>query len=348
MTKKNYLTLLLILCIFPLNSLFAQKESKIARIGFYNLENLFDTVDGENNDADFLPDGIKHWTKERYMMKLQNMAEVISTLADGHAPDILGVCEIENKQVLEDLVQQEAIKKYNYQIVHFNSPDKRGIDCGLIYQANKFFFTNASSHFVKLKGEEHILTRDILEVNGILLDEAVSILVGHWPSRSGGEAASMPRRMAAAQVMRQVTDRLLAERASQKVILMGDFNDDPTSPSVVDGLKCKNKASEVQGRTLFNVMAKLYTDGYGTLAYRDTWNLFDNIVVTGNLLNDKTNRWVLQQDQRTKAYGYITQNPKLIQKTGHYKGYPFRTFSGDTFQNGYSDHFPVYIILKKK
>ncbi len=342
--KKFYLITLIALCFSSLSGLKAQSKGKKVSVAFYNQENLFDTIDGENNDADFLPEGVKHWTKERYELKLKHMAEAISVLADGKAPDILGLCEVENRGVVEDLVAQEALKKYNYQVVHFESPDKRGIDNALIYRPNKFAFTGAASHFVKLP-EDYILTRDILEVNGLLMGEPVAILVGHWPSRSGGEKASMPRRLAAAKVMKQVTDNLMSQNKGQKVILMGDFNDDPNSPSLTEGLKSVNREADVKDGDLFNTTAKLYNKGYGTLAYRDTWNLFDNIVITSNLLNAPQNEWHVLRDKRTGAFGRISQNPNLIQKTGHYKGYPFRTFSGDKFQNGYSDHFPVFIYL---
>ncbi len=350
--RKLYL--LALISLFLLSSCGTKQStskptSKKISIAFYNLENLFDTVDGENNDKDFLPNGVKHWTQERYNKKLANMSDIISTLANGQAPDVLGVCEVENRAVVKDLISQEKIRRYGYRIVHFDSPDKRGIDCALLYKPNKFKFISAKDHPVRLKGESHILTRGILEVNGYIDNEPVSILVGHWPSRSGGEAASMPRRMQAAQVMKKVADKILAKNAQQKVILMGDFNDDPVSPSVVEGLKTVASSKSIKShKQLFNVMLKLYNSGYGTLAYRDTWNLFDNIVVSGNLIKEKSNRWHVIRDERTKAYGHITQNPKLIQKIGHFKGYPFRTFSGDTFQNGYSDHFPVYIILERK
>ncbi len=344
MMKKFYLIVLISLCITPLIGLKAQTKIKKVSVAFYNQENLFDTIDGENNDADFLPDGVKHWTMERYQKKLKHMSEAISVLADGKAPDILGLCEVENRGVVEDLIKQEALKKYNYQIVHFESSDKRGIDNALIYRTGKFIMTDASTHFVKLP-EDYLITRDILEVDGFIMNEPVSILVGHWPSRSGGEKASMPRRLAAAKVMRHLTDSLMQENPNRKVILMGDFNDDPNSPSLTKGLGSINKEKQVRDGDLFNTTAKLYRKGYGTLAYRDTWNLFDNIVVTSNLIRGSKDEWQVLRDKRTGAFGRISQNPNLIQKTGHYKGYPFRTFSGDKFQNGYSDHFPVFIYL---
>lgn len=325
----------------------AQKRYAKVSIGFYNLENLFDTVDGPNNDSDFLPDGQNQWTPERYEMKRSNMATAIAQITGQKAPDILGVCELENRQVLEDLVTHPQLASYGYNIVHFDSPDRRGIDCALLYRPSVFTLSDARVHTVNIPDEPHIKTRDILEVNGAILGEPVSILVAHWPSRAGGEQISLGRRMAAAKVMKRVTDSLQRLGSAQKVILMGDLNDDPTSPSLVKGLECKNKLSDVKEGDLFNVMAKLHRQGLGTLAYRDVWNLFDNIIVTSNLLGEDYSSLKLQIDKDTKAYGRICNSELLTQQTGHFKGYPHRTFSYGRFQNGYSDHYPVYIYLIK-
>ncbi|MBF1309213.1 MAG: endonuclease/exonuclease/phosphatase family protein, partial [Porphyromonadaceae bacterium] len=229
--KISALTLVLLLALC---SLQAQKQVRLT-VAFYNLENLFDTIDGENNDADFLPDGKNQWTPDKYKQKLHNMAYAISQIGSKRGPDILGVCEIENRGVLEDLLKEPELANSGYEIVHFDSPDKRGIDCALFYRPSYYQFTAAHPHPVILKGEEHIKTRDVLEVNGLLLGEPVSFLVAHWPSRVGGEQVSLKRRLYAAEVMRSVTDSLLAADPNNKVILMGDFNDDPTSPSVVNG-----------------------------------------------------------------------------------------------------------------
>lgn len=326
----------------------AQKQYAKISVGFYNLENLFDTVDGPNNDADFLPNGKNQWTPERYAMKLNNMASAIGQIAGDKAPDILGLCELENRQVLEDLSTHPKLAKYSYSIVHFDSPDRRGIDCALFYRSGVFTFSNARVHPVVIPGEPEVKTRDVLEVNGTILGEPVSILVAHWPSRAGGEQISLNRRMTAAKVMKKVTDSLQRLGSEQKVILMGDFNDDPTSPSLVKGLEAKNKINEVQPGDLFNVMAKLHRKGRGTLAYRDVWNLFDNIVVTSNLIGTDYTNLKLQLDKSTKAYGRICNSDLLTQKTGHFKGYPHRTFSYGQFQNGYSDHYPVFVYLLKE
>lgn len=343
---------LLLICTFILSvysSSWVQAQQQYAKvsIGFYNLENLFDTIDGPNNDADFLPDGQNQWTDERYQMKLANMATAIAQITGKKAPDVLGVCELENRQVLEDLVARPELAPYGYSIVHFDSPDRRGIDCALLYRPSIFSLSDAKVHAVHIPDEPHIKTRDILEVNGTILGEPISLLVAHWPSRAGGEQISLGRRMAAAKVMKRVTDSLQHLGRGQKVILMGDLNDDPTSPSLTKGLESKNKLSDVKDGDLFNVMARLHRQGLGTLAYRDVWNLFDNIIVTSNLLGEDYSTLKLQLDKQTKAYGRICNSELLTQQTGHFKGYPHRTFSYGKFQNGYSDHYPVYIYLLK-
>lgn len=333
------------------SSAIAQKTTpRFAKVsvGFYNLENLFDTIDGPNNDADFLPQGANQWTNERYMLKLDNMAEAVSQIAAGRAPDILGLCELENRTVLEDLIAHPKLATVGYDIVHFDSPDRRGIDVALIYRPEIYRVTNSSTHRVIVPNEPEVLTRDVLQVNGTILGEPVSVLVAHWPSRSGGEQISLGRRMAAAKLMRHLTDSIQSASPSEKIILLGDFNDDPTSPSLTDGLKAHNTLDRLGKNDLFNVMARLHKQGYGTLAYRDVWNLFDNIVVSSNLITEEQNHLHALLDPSTKAYGRIFNASFLTQKTGQYKGYPFRTFSFGQFQNGYSDHYPVYMYLVKR
>lgn len=326
----------------------AQKQYARISVGFYNLENLFDTEDGDNRDEDFLPQGMYAWTTERYNQKITNMATAISLMIGGKAPDILGVCEVENRHVLEDLIATPQLSGYGYQIAHFDSPDRRGIDVALLYRPGIFKVKDAQSHPVTLKSDPSMRTRDVLEVNGTILGEPVNLLVAHWPSRAGGEQASLQRRLAAALTMKKVVDSLRAISPEEKTILMGDFNDDPTSPSLTQGLKSINEESKIQPNSLFNVMAKLHRKGYGTLAYQDVWNLFDNIVVSDNLISSDTSHLVLLKDTKSGAYGHIFNAPFLTQKTGHYKGYPLRTFSNGAFQNGYSDHYPVYIYLVKE
>lgn len=343
---KNAITFIAGL-LFSLH-LFAQKgEFKVAAIGFYNLENLFDTLDSPTtNDADFLPGGRLHWTSEKYWSKQGNMAKVISQLATEKTPDglaLLGVCEIENRSVLEDLVAHPLLKSRNYQIVHYESPDERGIDVGLLYQPKYFTVTGSKSIPVMLfdKDSARDYTRDVLYVSGQFDGEPLHVLVNHWPSRSGGESASAWRRGEAARMCRQVVDSLIALDPNAKIILMGDLNDDPNNKSLTQVLRAVRSTDKMKAGEMYNPMYDLFMNGEGTLAYRDAWNLFDQTVLSRGLVWKKAGGWQFFKP-------VVFRQPWLFQEEGAFRGYPLRTFVGDIFLNGYSDHLPVYIYLIRK
>ncbi|WP_329905404.1 endonuclease/exonuclease/phosphatase family protein [Porphyromonas pogonae] len=346
--KNRLLSFLLFL--FVITSLQAQDKAKYAKVtvAFYNLENLFDTIDGPNKDEEFLPNGANAWTEERYREKLHHMASVISQIGSDKGPDIIGVCEIENIKVLEDLIAQPELKGYGYSIVHYDSPDARGIDCALLYKVSVFKLLSSKAHAVNIPGEPNVKTRDVLEASGTILGDKFHFLVAHWPSRAGGEQISLNRRMAAARVMKSVSDSVVNHDASAKVILMGDFNDDPVSPSIKRGLQTKDTPENLAALDLFNPMTSLYRKGIGTLAYRDVWNLFDNLVVNGNLIGSDYTTFKVLQDKKSGEYAHVFNSEFLRQQRGHFKGYPFRTFAGGQYQGGYSDHFPVYLYIVKK
>lgn len=315
-------------------------------VAFYNVENLFDAQKGPNNDIDFTPEGANRWTPKKYHHKLRNLAQVIGEIA-GDGPAIIGLSEVENRGVLEDLVKESALAHQNYQIIHYDSPDFRGIDCALLY--NPAIFKPESSGVVRVDlGENAYPTRDILFATGTIDNEIFHFLVGHWPSRSGGEAASAPRRMIAAKTMRGVSDSLLSVYPGSKVMMMGDFNDDPISPSVAKGLEVKSTPENLGEKDYYTPMLRLYNRGLGTLAYRDAWNLFDMIVVNGSLLGEDLGSFKLLKDKKTGDYGFIFKKDYLLQQTGRYKGYPRRTIQSGRFEGGYSDHFPVYVYITKK
>ena len=320
--------------------------SQRVTVAFYNLENLFDTIDQENNDEEFLPEGANRWTPERYQHKLRNMSHVIS-LIGGDGPAIIGVAEIENRGVLEDLIAEESLRDKHYDIVHYDSPDRRGIDCAILYQPEVYKVFASGARAVEIPNEPWIKTRDVVYASGLLDGEIVHILVGHWPSRSGGEAVSLHRRMAAAKTMRSVADSLYTLFPDSKVIMMGDFNDDPISPSVREGLGVQNHPEQTKPADYYTPMLQLYNKGMGTLAYRDVWNLFDIIAVNGELIGSKPTTWQLYRDPETTDMAFIFKQPFMIQQSGQYKGYTLRTFVGGQWQGGYSDHFPVYVYLVK-
>ncbi len=324
-----------------------ESQFKVACVGFYNFENLFDTEDDPLiRDEEFLPDGKRHWNDELYQDKQKNLAKVISELGKDLTPDgiaILGVSEVENRKVLEDFVKQPAVADRNYQIVHFDSPDERGIDVGLLYQPKYFKVTGSSAIPLFIYNDNGVrnFTRDILHVAGELDGEEIHVLVNHWLSRSGGEKRSRPGRNAAALLCKQVTDSLHQLNPAAKVIILGDLNDDPTSPSVKQVLACKSKKKDVKTGDLYNPMQDFYKKGFGTTAYRDAWSLFDQVIVSSGLVEKSASGY--------RYYKAVVHNkPYLIQQTGRYKGYPFRTFDFDNYIGGYSDHLPVYVYLIKQ
>lgn len=315
-------------------------------IAFYNLENLFDTINTPNvNDEEFTPEGSKQWNSERYKSKLQNMSKVIADLGKDegiNGPSILGLCEMENRQVLEDLINTTQLKNYNYKIIHSDSPDKRGIDVALLYKPNSFT-VNKTQLFPLIIQEEdtgkRIFTRDQLLVSGLLNGDKIHLIVNHWPSRYGGKERSISLRKKAAMLNRHIIDSLLNENKNAKIFTMGDFNDDPTDESISTHLNAHAKRNRLSNNQLYDPLANYFNKGEGSLYYRGKWNLFDQIIISQELIN-----------KETKGYQYDTafiyNKPYLIQQDGKYKGNLLRTHGGKNYLNGYSDHLPVYMILK--
>ena len=343
----------------------AQKKYNIHTIAFYNLENLFDTKDDPNTfDEDFLPGGSMNWTEKNYQKKLDLLSYAISqigTAENKNSPTVLGVCEIENKEVLEDLVLHENIIAKGYKIVHFNSPDRRGIDTGLLYQ-DKYFtptsFINVPLYIYedskynhkkmlpkinpvtqeKTYDSKRIFTRDQLVVTGLLEGEEVHFIVNHWPSRSGGEEKSSPNREAAGTLNRKIVDSLYAINPNAKIITMGDLNDGPYNKSVLENLNAKGNRKNVASKELYNPFFEMQKNGIGSLAYRDAWDLFDQMIVSEPLIKkDFSSFRYWKAGVFNKAF--------LTQKEGQFKGYPLRNANGEV---GYSDHFPVYLYLIKE
>lgn len=325
-----------------------EKQYKVNTVAFYNLENLFDYEDDPLTfDDDRTPEGKDHWTQEIYEAKLANMAKVISEIGQdltGTSPAIIGVCEIENRRVLEDLLNHEPLVKKDYGIVHFDSPDRRGIDVALLYKKKLFTPTNYKAYELIIYDDQdrskRIFTRDQLLVSGMLDGEKIHFIVNHWPSRSGGEARSRPKRIKAAELNMKIMDSLFSEDPYAKIITMGDFNDDPTSPSIHDVLKAKSERDDMKIRQLYNPMEDMFKKGLGTLAYRDGWNLFDQIIISTELAKKDYSSY------RFYKAGIFNKN-YLATPRGKYKGYPFRSFANG-FTGGYSDHFPVFIYLIKE
>lgn len=350
MPNKFNIIILFLLNFFVFSlSVKAQKQQyQVACIGFYNLENLFDTEDSpDTDDAEFTPQGANKWTDALYADKLKNMAQVLAVMGTDVTPDgpaILGVCEIENRRVLEDLSAQPSIRDRNYKVVQFNSPDRRGVDVGFMYQPK--YFTPTESRPLHVWGPDAakgdtLFTRDVLYVKGLLVGEPIHVFVNHWPSRRGGEERSSPLREFAAGVARAVIDSILLKEPNAKIFVMGDLNDFPINKSVRKVMMAVEKPNKVKSKEFFNPWYAPYKKGVGTTAYQDSWGLFDMILLSKGTLNKADTGFHYHKSR-------IVNDAFLIQKTDRYKGYPFRTFSNGNYQGGYSDHFPVVIYLIKK
>ena len=340
----KHFNLLLLSFIFVLG-LSAQSRSLVPyAVAFYNLENLFDTINSNGTyDLEYSPQGAKKWDTKKYQSKLDNMAHVLSQLAKENCPlgpAVIGVSEIENRSVLEDLVKTGALARQNLEIVHYDSPDLRGVDVALLYNPALFTVLSSNSFRLEVPGMPDFKTRDPLLVSGLIDGEKFHILVNHWPSRSRGQKQSEHLRVAAAKLNRQIADSLYMAEPNSNIIVMGDLNDDPKDKSVQDVLGAKIKRKNVKEGDLFNPLAEIYAKGIGSLGYQGSWNLFDQIIISGNLLG---------QDRSTFKYwkGEIFNRDFLITQEGQYKGYPKRTHSANTFLNGYSDHFPVIVYFIK-
>ncbi len=305
-------------------------------IGFYNLENLFDTKDDPViYDDDYTTEGYKNWNPDRYNRKLKKLSRVIAQIGEKEtksAPSLLGVAEVENRSVVEDLINTKKLKKYDYDIAHFDSPDERGIDCALIYRKNHFEVLESKPIRVDLESEDGSpdYTRDVLYVCGLLFGKRIHVLVNHWSSRRGGEEESRPNRIQAALTNRRAIDAIKEEEPDARIVVMGDFNDDPHSESVKDHL--------VQ-QDLYNPMIFLLTRYEGSLNHDFKWYLFDQIILSSNFMNINDNKLYYYKSK-------IFNDKSLTEYKGKFKGNPFRTYAGRRYLGGYSDHFPVYCIFK--
>jgi hypothetical protein len=318
---------------------------KVACVGFYNVENLFDIYDDPlTNDSEYLPDGANAWDSTKYANKLLNMSTVIADIATDISPDgvaVLGVAEVENRRVLEDLVAMPALKDRKYKIAHFDSPDRRGVDVGMLYQEKYFKLKHSASYRLVFPNDPDYFTRDQLIATGEMDGEDVSVIVAHWPSRRGGQAASEPNRIEAAKLGRRIIDSLLAANPAAKIILMGDLNDDPINVSVMEYIRAKGKISKMEKGDMYNVMYDHFKAGNGTLAWNDAWNLFDQMIVSESFVSTDASTYIFHKS-------YVYKKDYIIQQEGNYKGYPLRTHAGGVYLNGYADHFPVYMVLKKE
>jgi len=332
MQKFLVASLITIISVSTGYSVKAQYHASL--IGFYNLENFYDTVDNPIvDDEEFLPNSERHYNTTIFLDKVDRLTSVLAQLGTDVNPDgfaLLGVSEIENDTVLTALIKHKSLQSRGLKFVHYDSPD---------------YFTPLYSEplFVQLPGgsKDSYSTRDILYVKGILDGDTIHVMVGHWPSRSGGEERSIPARAAAASVCKGVVDSLMAISKQTKVVIMGDLNDDPISPSLTKVLGATGSIKDLKDGGLYNPWYDFYKRGIGTIAYQDAWGLFDQVVISKGWLDKKQAGYFFQK-------ATIFNREFLIQQTGRYKGYPKRTWDGTTYNYGYSDHLPVFLTMLKK
>ena len=327
----------------------AQKKYSVYGVGFYNQENLFDTCHDEGKrDYDFLPTGSYKWNAMKYNHKLNNMSRALADMGTDVLPNIgcaiIGLAEVENSKALDDLIAQPALSARNYQYVHIEGPDRRGIDCALLYNPSLFSVKNTRlvPYVQKLKKDSAFYTRGFLTVSGTLADENVAVIVCHLPSRF---SESFYRELGAEQV-KAIKDSLLNDDPNCKVFIMGDMNDDPIDKSMAGILKGKANIKDVNEGDMYNPWYNiLVKEGVGTLLYQGSWNLFDQILLTPNLLNKDD-----KKDFSSLKFwkNQIFKRDYLFQTEGKYKGSPKRTTAGGVWLDGYSDHLPVVVYLVKE
>jgi len=324
-----------------LESASKYNAKKIITVVFYNVENLFDTLNQQGErDGEFTPTGKNKWTSERYNKKVNDIAHVLADVNKNELPEIIGLCEIENKAVLNDLVKTPALKAGKYEIAQFESPDYRGIDCALLYRPDEFKLLAKSPVRVTFSDEPEFTTRDILYVKGELPNhEELHIFVNHWPSRIDGLEKSQPKRLEAARILKHKIDSVLLKNPSANILVMGDMNDEPSNRSLNEVLGAKIPGTP--NARLVNLMYPIHQKKLGSYNYRGNWNMLDNMIVSTSLLDKKGFCCVDQQ-----GFVFSEKWMQNIDKNGVM--YPNRTYGGPNYYGGVSDHFPVFIKLSVK
>lgn len=345
---KKYMAFVVFALLLGTNAAHAQKKYSVYGVGFYNLENLFDTChDAGKNDYEYLPDGTNKWTGLKYSHKLKNMAKVLSEMGTDWLPGVgcaaIGVSEVENAKCLTDLCNQGPLKARNFRFVHIEGPDQRGVDCALVYNPSLFRVRSQQlvPYVYKLAKDAGRATRGFLVVNGVLGGENVTIIVCHLPSRG---AESFYREEGGRQV-RELKERLQRQDPNIKIIIMGDMNDDPQDKSMAVALGAKRKIKDVPKNGLYNPWWDVLVSGTGTLQYDGKWNLFDQIILSQNLLHqDGASDYGTLKLRKHEIF----RRDYLFQKDGRYKGNTLRTHAGGVWLDGYSDHLPTVVYLMKE
>lgn len=323
---------------------FSQYNTDEFSILFYNVENVFDTKDDPGtSDEEFTPNGDRHWNYKKLNTKLQNISKVILSSNGWKSPAIVALSEIENKEVLELLTKRTPIKSIGYKIIHKESPDKRGIDVAILYDPNQFYPITYNHYPLQNKNGRIEKTREILYVSGVTNgQDTVHLFVNHWPSRYSGVLETRSKRNSAAKLLRQKIDELFEMHISPKIVIVGDFNDQPWDESILKFLNANEVGEKWQDSGLYNLSFAWANENRGTLKYQLQWSVFDQIIVSGTLLNS-TNGISVKPENAS-----IIDFPFLLEKDEKYGGIkPKRTFYGFSYQGGFSDHLPVLLQLNK-
>ncbi len=312
------------------------------RIMFYNVENFFDVVhDTLKNDYQFLPDGDKHWTYKKYNTKVSQLSKVITSIGGWEPPEIIGLCEVENRHCIESLTKYSPLKKFKYEIIHKESPDNRGIDVVLLYQPNKFIILH--NQFIEIKfPNDSRKTRDIIYAKGVTdNDDTLHVFVNHWPSRWGGQVASEPKRIFVASVLRAKIDSIVGANKRANIIITGDFNDMPNNLSLAQTLVANIKMGDYYADNLYNLSSYAEKNtNIGTNKYRGEWGMLDQFIVSGALLDKKSRIFLTPNDYNIFDADYLLEPDEK-----YFGKQPNRTYIGFKYHGGYSDHLPVYIDL---
>lgn len=318
-------------------------QIKEVRVAFYNVENLFDTIDDPKTmDDEYLPNSDMHWDTDRYRRKIEHIAKVINALHTKHSgpPMLVGLAEVENDFVLNDLVSHHSLSNSDYGFIHYESPDERGIDVALLYRKSMFEVVNSEHLEVALHGDDQ--TREILHVEGLLSGVTIHVFVNHWPSRREGVKESEPNRVAAAKVLREAVDEVLRANPKANILIMGDFNDEPANLSIIRDMDARMPKGQIRRDSLYNLSYKEFSKGKGTYFFKPqkSWMMFDQMMVSGNMLSDGNVVQVVGKSTHVFDAHFLMYHQKGVGDV------PNRTYGGKSYHGGYSDHLPIYLDLK--
>jgi predicted extracellular nuclease len=355
---KLITSIIVLLILSPICFLFGQdtglstelqstvEKARYVRIMFYNCENYFDIYnDSVKNDDEFTPEGERHWNEKRYYGKQSHVAKLITAIGGWNPPELVGLCEVESRKVLNDLIYQSSLYLFEYKLIHKESPDPRGIDVALLYQPKKFRPIKTQFIGIKFPGEDQMRTRDILFVTGVTnYQDTLHVFVNHWPSRYSGQMETEEHRMFVATTVRNKVDSIISRNAHAAIVIMGDLNDYYDNRSLTQSLKIQTDFDKINSSDLYDFASYLQNKkGVGSHKYEGHWGILDHIIVSGSLLNNQATLHTTIDDV------HIFNPPFLLEQDETYLGYkPFRTYAGFKYLGGFSDHLPVFIDLNHK